>query len=192
MLANRKALAAFASPDAAAANSLFTLLAQRFVATYQLLDCRSLVGERDPVSVTINSQGVATSAAVNAWAVNRIVQKLAAQKSQDDWADSVDRERQAANRSSVPDAQPVREAPRSACLRGLHRPARRRPRRSVSSPPASAATDRIRLCRSVESPVRTNCVPRVPATAEPTSCAPRGGLRWSRRRGRLRRRRCCV
>ena len=94
MLANQKALSAFATPDAGAANSLYTFLAQRFVATYQLLDCPTLVNQADPVSVTTNRQGVAVSAAINTAALDRIVQKLAAQKSEDDQADSIQRERQ--------------------------------------------------------------------------------------------------
>lgn len=94
MLANQKALTAFASPDAGAANTLYTFLAQRFVATYQLLDCATLVNESDPVSVTLNGQGVAVRAAVNTADLNRIVQKFSAQKAEDDAADSVARERQ--------------------------------------------------------------------------------------------------
>jgi len=93
MLANQKALSAFATPDAAAANSLYTFLAQRFVAAYQLLDCATLVNESDPVSVTLNQQGVAVSAAVNTAALNAIVQKLSAQQAEDDSEDSVARER---------------------------------------------------------------------------------------------------
>lgn len=94
MLANQKALTAFGTPDAGAANSLYTFLAQRFVATYQLLDCAGLINAADPVSVTLNRQGVAVSAAVNTAALNRIVEKLAPQKAEDDFADSVTRERQ--------------------------------------------------------------------------------------------------
>jgi len=94
MLADQKALTAFNTPDAGAANSLFTFLAQRFVATYQLLDCEALINAADPVSVTLNRQGVAVSAAVNTAALNRIVQRLAPQKAEDDSADSVSRERQ--------------------------------------------------------------------------------------------------
>ena len=93
MLANQKALTAFASPDTGAANSLYTFLAQRFVATYQLLECGNLVNQADPVSVTTNAAGVAVSAAVNTAALNRIVQKFAAQKAEDDAADSLVRER---------------------------------------------------------------------------------------------------
>jgi hypothetical protein len=93
MLANQKALTAFTTPDAGVANSLFTFLAQRFVAAYQLLECSTLVNQADPVSVTVDEAGVAVSAAVNRAALARIVQKLEPQKSEDDFADSVDRER---------------------------------------------------------------------------------------------------
>jgi hypothetical protein len=96
MLANQKALTAFATPDAGAGNTLLTFLAQRFVATYQLLDCAALVNAQDPVSVTTNKDGVAVKAAVDTALLNRIVQRLAPQKSEDDFADSVTRERQPA------------------------------------------------------------------------------------------------
>jgi hypothetical protein len=96
MLANQKALTAFASPDAGAANSLYTFLAQRFDAAYQLLDCQNLVNLADPVSVKVNGAGVAVTATVNTAALSRIVDRLASQKSDDDQADSVDRERRSA------------------------------------------------------------------------------------------------
>jgi hypothetical protein len=96
MLANQKALTAFATPDAGAGNTLLTFLAQRFVATYQLLDCAALVNAQDPVSVTTNKDGVAVKAAVDTGLLNRIVQRLAPQKGEDDFADSVTRERQPA------------------------------------------------------------------------------------------------
>jgi hypothetical protein len=94
-LANKGALAAFASPDTGAANSLYTFLAQRFVATYQLLDCVALVNEADPVSVTVDAQGVAVSATIDTTTLNNIVQKFAATKAEDDALDSVARSQQA-------------------------------------------------------------------------------------------------
>ena len=94
MLANQKALTAFATPDAGAANSLYTFLAQRFVAAYQLLECSALVNAPDPVSVTVNRAGVAVSATVNTAALNRIVQRFAGLQAEDDAADSIQRERQ--------------------------------------------------------------------------------------------------
>ena len=93
MLANKGALTAFASPDAGAANSLYTFLAQRFVAAYQILDCGTLVNEADPVSVAVNGDGVAVTATINTTALNRIVQKFAATKSEDDALDSAARSR---------------------------------------------------------------------------------------------------
>lgn len=56
----------FNTPDAAAANSLFTFLAQRFVATYDTnLHCQKLNGQADPVSVKTDANGVAISATIN-------------------------------------------------------------------------------------------------------------------------------
>jgi hypothetical protein len=94
MLANKGALAAFTSPDAGMANSLYTFLAQRFVASYQLLDCPALVNEANPVSVTVDAQGVAVTATINTTALNNIVQKLAGSKAEDDALDSVARSQQ--------------------------------------------------------------------------------------------------
>lgn len=56
------------SPDPAAANSLFTFLAQRLATTYGQdggLNCQKLLQESSPVTVGVDSQGVATSATVN-------------------------------------------------------------------------------------------------------------------------------
>jgi hypothetical protein len=56
-----------ASPDAAVANSLFTFLAQRFVATYGPgnLNCQKLIHQKDPVTVKTNAKGVAIDATIN-------------------------------------------------------------------------------------------------------------------------------
>jgi hypothetical protein len=91
MLANQKLLTAFTTPDAGAASSLYTFLAQRLVASWQLLNCATLINQADPVSVTLNGQGVAVSATVNTTALNAIVQKLAPQKAADDAADCADK-----------------------------------------------------------------------------------------------------
>ena len=55
------------SPDPAAANSLFTFLAQRFVATYEAngLNCMALLNKPDPIKVTTDGNGVATAATIN-------------------------------------------------------------------------------------------------------------------------------
>jgi hypothetical protein len=91
MVINKSASAAFASPDADAANSLYTFLAQRFVAAYQLLECATLVNQADPVSVIVNGQGVAISASISVPALKNIVLKFAATKAEDDALDSVAR-----------------------------------------------------------------------------------------------------
>ena len=53
------------SPDPAAANNLFTFLAQRFVATFsQNLNCTGLLNVADPVTITQDGNGVTTSATI--------------------------------------------------------------------------------------------------------------------------------
>jgi hypothetical protein len=60
---------AISSLDPAAANTLFTFLAQRFVATYGAaapgLNCAKLIGQPDPISVKTNRNGVAIDATIN-------------------------------------------------------------------------------------------------------------------------------
>jgi hypothetical protein len=60
---------ALSSPDPAAANTLFTFLAQRFVATYGAaapgLNCAKLIGPPDPINVTTAGNGVAIDATIN-------------------------------------------------------------------------------------------------------------------------------
>lgn len=55
------------SPDPAVANSLFTFLAQRFVASYGAngLNCAGLLNTPDPLTVTTDANGVAISAITN-------------------------------------------------------------------------------------------------------------------------------
>ncbi|HXZ04949.1 MAG TPA: hypothetical protein VEH81_08950 [Ktedonobacteraceae bacterium] len=56
-------------PDPAAANTLFTFLAQRFVASYGAaapgLNCAKLTGQPDPISVKTDAAGVAVDATIN-------------------------------------------------------------------------------------------------------------------------------
>jgi hypothetical protein len=56
-------------PDPAAANTLFTFLAQRFVTTYDAaapgLNCAKLIGQPDPVKVKTDGDGVAVDATIN-------------------------------------------------------------------------------------------------------------------------------
>src|SRR5712691_5254036 len=55
------------SPDPAVANTLFTFLAQRFVASYGAngLNCAGLLNTPDPLTVTTDANGVAISATTN-------------------------------------------------------------------------------------------------------------------------------
>jgi hypothetical protein len=55
------------TPDPAAANSLFTFLAQRFVASYGAngLNCTALLNKPDPIVVTTDDNGVAVDANFN-------------------------------------------------------------------------------------------------------------------------------
>jgi hypothetical protein len=76
------------NPDAGAANSLFTFLAQRFVATYQILNCETLIFKANPITVTTDTNGVATSASLNSVLYSQEVQDLLSQKAADDAADS--------------------------------------------------------------------------------------------------------
>ncbi len=58
---------ALSSPDPAAANTLFTFLAQRFVFSYEAngLNCMKLLGQPDPVQVKTDGDGVAVNATIN-------------------------------------------------------------------------------------------------------------------------------
>jgi len=55
------------SPDPAAANTLFTFLAQRFVTTFEEngLNCMKLLGQPDPITVKTDGDGVAVDATIN-------------------------------------------------------------------------------------------------------------------------------
>jgi hypothetical protein len=53
------------SPDPAAANNLFTFLAQRFVATFeQNLNCTGLLNQPDPVTIQQDANGVTIGATI--------------------------------------------------------------------------------------------------------------------------------
>ena len=71
------------SPDPGAADSLFTFLAQRFVASYDILGCQSLLRVPDPIALTINSDGITTDAALNGPIITRARQFLAGCARQD-------------------------------------------------------------------------------------------------------------
>jgi hypothetical protein len=75
------------SPDPAAADSLFTFLAQRFVASYDILGCADRLHLPDPVSVVADSQGVVNGATIDNAGYNRCRRSLSASEVQDTAAD---------------------------------------------------------------------------------------------------------
>jgi hypothetical protein len=87
MFMDQGKLTAFRTPDAGAANSLFTFMAERFVASYQILNCESLIQQADPITVTTDTNGVATGATLNTLTYSEQIQDLAGKKSADDYAD---------------------------------------------------------------------------------------------------------
>jgi hypothetical protein len=66
LLANQTALTAAPSPIPADGNNLFTFLAQRFVGSFDILGCGTLLNVADPVSFTMDANGTAVSAVINA------------------------------------------------------------------------------------------------------------------------------
>jgi hypothetical protein len=79
------------SPDAAAADSLFTFLAQRFAATWDILGCTDLTRLTNPITVTANGDGVVTAAAINTITYNKRRQWLSSCQRQDDSDDDAAR-----------------------------------------------------------------------------------------------------
>jgi hypothetical protein len=65
LLLDEAALRAGKSPVTSAADSLFTFLAQRFTASYDILGCGDLVHIADPISITVDGNGVAIRAEIN-------------------------------------------------------------------------------------------------------------------------------
>jgi hypothetical protein len=75
------------SPVSDAANSMFTFMAQRFSASYDILGCGDLVNIPDPISLTQDENGVAVSATIDLPAYRACRRKLAPYESQDNAAD---------------------------------------------------------------------------------------------------------
>jgi len=63
LIQDRAQLSAIASP-LPVANNLFTFMAQRYVASYQILGCATLLGEPVNVTLTTDANGVVTDATV--------------------------------------------------------------------------------------------------------------------------------
>jgi hypothetical protein len=75
------------SPDPTVADSLFTFMAQRFVASYDILGCADRLHLPDPISITQNDQGVTTAAVIDTTKLRRCRQSLASSEQQDSSAD---------------------------------------------------------------------------------------------------------
>jgi hypothetical protein len=61
---DRELFTAFRSPFPNLADSLFTFMAQRFVGTYEMLNCQALLNEPDPVTLITSPGGVVTDAMI--------------------------------------------------------------------------------------------------------------------------------
>jgi hypothetical protein len=90
LLRDQTLLLAGPSPVTDVANSLFTFMAQRFVASYNILGCAALVDIPDPVSFTQDANGVAVSATIDVPNYEKCKRKLDRFKSEDDAADEAD------------------------------------------------------------------------------------------------------
>ncbi|PYX90978.1 MAG: hypothetical protein DMG67_11775 [Acidobacteria bacterium] len=62
MILDRPQLTVFRSPFPNIANSLFTFMAQRFVGSYELLNCADLLGQPDPVTLITDANGIVIDA----------------------------------------------------------------------------------------------------------------------------------
>jgi|HubBroStandDraft_6_1064221.scaffolds.fasta_scaffold231722_1 hypothetical protein len=81
-------LKGFKSPDPGAADTLFTFLAQRFVASYQILNCDSLIHKPVPITVSADSNGVVIHARLSILDYIRELEDIQNRKAADDAADS--------------------------------------------------------------------------------------------------------
>jgi hypothetical protein len=79
------------SPDPTVANSLFTFMAQRFVASYNILGCANRVHIPDPISLTVDGQGVTTAASIDLSVVRKWRLSSAASEQHDNDADDATR-----------------------------------------------------------------------------------------------------
>jgi hypothetical protein len=87
LLLDQALLLSIPSPLSDVATSMFTFLAQRFVASYDILGCADLLNIPDPIAFTQNKSGVAISATINLPLYERCKRKLAPYESQDNAAD---------------------------------------------------------------------------------------------------------
>jgi hypothetical protein len=75
------------SPVPAAATTLFTFLAQRFVASYQILNCANLIHQDVPITLSTDGNGVVTNAMINMMLYADELTALKFQQAADDAAD---------------------------------------------------------------------------------------------------------
>lgn len=87
LLLDQDRLVSSPSPVADAANSMFTFMAQRFAASYDILGCAKLTNLPDPVSFTIDANGVAIMATINTQQYATCRHKLAPYEVQDNASD---------------------------------------------------------------------------------------------------------
>jgi hypothetical protein len=73
------------------ANSLFTFMAQRFVASYNILGCANRVHIPNPISLTVDGQGVTTAATIDLSVVRKWRLSSAASEQHDNDADDATR-----------------------------------------------------------------------------------------------------
>ncbi len=90
LVKNQPALTASPSPVTSVANSLFTFMAQRFVASFNILNCGGLLGVADPISFTQDADGVAVSATINLNLVEKEKKRLGRFESSDRAAEAQD------------------------------------------------------------------------------------------------------
>ena len=78
MVLDQAAETNFASIAPAAANNTFTFVAQRWVASWQLLDCQSLIKIAAPITLTTDANtGVVTAAKINTNTLNSDIESIA-------------------------------------------------------------------------------------------------------------------
>ena len=87
LLLDEKLLLSKPSPLTDVANSMFTFMAQRFAASYDILGCADLVNIPDPVSFAQDKSGVVISATIDPKVYDRCRRKLAPFDSRDVAAD---------------------------------------------------------------------------------------------------------
>jgi hypothetical protein len=87
LLLNQALLLSKPSPVIDDADSMFTFMAQRFAASYDILGCADLLNIPDPITITQDKNGAAIKATINLPLYDRCRRRLAPYESQDVAAD---------------------------------------------------------------------------------------------------------